>query len=143
MIILGIILEQIRVYAERAAILEGLGWIEAFKRGWEVLKENLGPTIVFWLIFFVIGLVLAAIVAGIMFATIIPFVGITVSSDPGPWLIAPLCCGGLIAVIVGALIGSIIETFTSATWTLAYREMTGWSAAPVEIEELDLEPVAE
>ena len=32
-IILAIVLEQIRVYAERAAVLEGLGWIEAFKRG--------------------------------------------------------------------------------------------------------------
>ena len=42
-IILAIVLNQIRIYAERAAILEDLGWIDAFKRGWEVLKANLGP----------------------------------------------------------------------------------------------------
>ena len=41
MIILAIVLEQIRIYAERAAVLEGLGWIEAFQRGWDVLKANI------------------------------------------------------------------------------------------------------
>ncbi|MCJ7659451.1 MAG: hypothetical protein MUO67_09905, partial [Anaerolineales bacterium] len=61
MIILGIVLEQIRVYGERAAILEDLGWINAFKRGWQVLKENLGPTIIFWLIFLAIGIVIFVI----------------------------------------------------------------------------------
>jgi len=55
MFILALVLDQIRTYAERAAVLEGMGWIDAFKRGWEVIKENLGPTIIYWIIFFVIG----------------------------------------------------------------------------------------
>jgi hypothetical protein len=138
MVILGIILQQIRVYAERAAILEGLGWIDAFKRGWQVIKENLGPTVVFWLIFLVIGLLIAIVVGGILFAAAIPLIAIFSNTDPGAWLLAPVCCGGLLALIVGGLIGAIVETFTSATWTLAYREMTGLAkpAAPVA------EPVA-
>ena len=42
-----------------------------------------------------------------------------------------------VVAIVLALVMSIVETFTSATWTLAYRELTGLAAAPVEetIEE--------
>jgi hypothetical protein len=135
MIILGIVLNQIRIYAERAAILEGLGWIEAFKRGWEVLKANLGPTIVFWVIFFVIGFALVVLVIGLVMLSVVPFIAIIASTDPGAWLIAPICCGGLLAFIVFALIGAIVETFTSATWTLAYREMTGLAqpvAEPVE-----------
>jgi hypothetical protein len=51
-------------------------------------------------------------------------------ADPGPWILAPLCFGGLLAAIVFGLLGSIVETFTSATWTLAYRELTGWQGAP-------------
>ena len=55
-------------------------------------------------------------------------VAIFANSEPGLWMVAPLCCGGLLAMIAFALIGAIIETFTSATWTLAYRELTADSA---------------
>jgi hypothetical protein len=102
-----------------------------------VLKENLGPTIVFWLIFLVIGFVLAAVVFGVMLAMFVPLVAVFASTDLGPWMVAPLCCGGVLAFIVAALIGAIIETFTSATWTLAYREMTGLAEQPAA------EPIAE
>jgi hypothetical protein len=125
MIILAIVLEQIRIYAERAAVLEGLGWIEAFKRGWDVLKANIGPTIVFWIIFFVIGFLLFMIIAFILIAAFVPFIAMFAATDPGAWWAVPICCGGLIAIIVGALLSAIVQTFTSATWTLVYREMTG------------------
>lgn len=127
-IILAIVLQQIKVYAYRAAILEGLGWIDAFKRGWEVLKANIGPTIIFWLIFLVVGLVIAAVGGGTALAVAVPFAAAFVSIEPGPWIAAPLFCGGLLIVLIIALISSIVETFSSATWTLAYREMTGCAA---------------
>jgi hypothetical protein len=136
-ILLAIVLEQIRVYAERAAILEGMGWIDAFKRGWQVIKENLGPTIVLWLIFLVIGLILGGIVAGGTLALFAPFVAAFSRAEPGPWILVPICAGGLLGVIVFALIASIVQTFTSATWTLAYREFTGLAAKPAA------EPTAE
>jgi hypothetical protein len=125
MIILAIVLEQIRVYAERAAILEDMGWVDAFKRGWEVLKENVGPTIIFWFIFLGIGLFFAALVIGGMFVLAIPMLVAFSNVDPGPWLAVPFCCGGLIVFIIAILVNAIVQTFTSATWTLAYREMTG------------------
>ena len=125
LLILGIVLDQIRTYAERAAILEGLGWLDAFKRGWEVLKVHLGPTIILWLIFVAIGFVLVmATIAGVA-AVALPLLAVTAAVEPGPWLIAPACCGGLVALIVFALVAAVIETFTSASWTLAYRELTG------------------
>jgi hypothetical protein len=49
----------------------------------------------------------------------------------------------LLFIIVAALINSLVTTFTSATWTLAYREMTGLSAVPPEAAQLVVEPVAE
>ena len=135
MIILGIVLEQIRVYGERAAILDDLGWIEAFKRGWQVLKENLGATIIFWFIFFGIGIVIFVISFAIIAAIAAPFLLLLLPSvDPGTWLIVPACFAGLVTVIVFILIKSVVTTFTSATWTLAYREMTG-----KELQAADLE----
>lgn len=130
MFIVTIILQQIRIYAERAAIVEDLGWIDAFSRGWDVLKANLGPTIVFWLIFFAIGVVFFVAIAAVLGVTALPFIALVANVDTGPWLFAPICCGGLIAVIVAAVINAIVQTFTSATWTLAYREMIGLSSPP-------------
>jgi hypothetical protein len=123
--IVALVLAQIRIYAERAAVMERLGWIDAFKRGWEVLKENLGPTIILWIIFFFIGLALALVITAVLLVLMLPFIAILTSSDPASWAIGPLCCGGVLLAIVLAVISAVIETFTSATWTLAYRELTG------------------
>lgn len=140
MVILAIILQQIRLYAERAAILEDLGWIEAFVRGWDVLKANLGPTIVFWIIFFAIGVVFFIAIAAILGITAVPFIALVANVDPGTWLIAPVICGGLVFVVVAALVNAIVQTFTSATWTLAYRDMVGLSGPAAEpVEELAAE----
>ena len=127
-------LEQIRVYGERAAILEDAGWIEAFKRGWQVLTENLGPTIILWLIFFALGLVIAFIVFVMFIIVAAPFLALLGLSDSGAWIIAPAACAGLIALVFFALLNSVVNAFTSATWTLAFRELTGWEA-PLELEE--------
>lgn len=138
--ILVLVLEQIRVYGERAAILEDLGWIDAFKRGWEVLRDNLGATVVLWLIFFAIGIVIFGISFALVFVLAAPLFGLFAIGDPGWWLLGPLCIGGLLGTIIFALIRSIVVTFTSATWTLAYREMTSIPDHP----DLDnLEVIAE
>jgi hypothetical protein len=129
-----IILSQIQTYAERAAILEDMGWLDAFRRGWQVLKENLGPTIIYWLIFFALGIVIIFVIMSGVFALAAPLIAIFSSIDPGPWLAVPLCFGGLLGILLAAVVGSIITTFTSATWTLAYREFTGL-AAPATTEE--------
>jgi len=131
LIIVAIVLDQIRIYAERAAILEGLGWIDAFKRGWEVIKDHLGPTVILWLIFFALGFVIFGLVIGVMVVVGLPAGLLAASLEPSGWLAAPLCCGGLLAFIFFALLGAVVETFTSATWTLAYRELTGFVPQPV------------
>jgi hypothetical protein len=124
LVILSVILAQIRIYAERAAVLEGLGWIDAFKRGWQVLKDNLGPTIIYWLIFLVIGLAVGAVIVFVLFLSLFPLFMILAATELEWLIVGSVCCLGPVAIIVAALVGAIIQTFSSATWTLAYREMT-------------------
>jgi hypothetical protein len=133
-ILLAIVLAQIRLYAERAAMLEGLDWISAFKRGWQVLKENLGATVVFWLIFVVIGMIVGAVIAAPLFVLMVPLAGMMGhQAGNADWLVVPMCCGGLLWLIFAALVGSVVQTFTSATWTLAYRQFTGTAVlTPIE-----------
>ncbi|MCJ7536567.1 MAG: hypothetical protein WBD62_10015 [Anaerolineales bacterium] len=124
LVVLVVILEQIRIYGERAAILEDLGWIDAFKRGWQILVENIGATLILWLIFFALGIVIFGIIFVIMLALSVPLLALFVNADPGWLLIGPLCVGGVIGAIVYAVIRSIIVAFTSSTWTLAFMELT-------------------
>jgi hypothetical protein len=123
-VVLAVVLSQIQLYAERAAILEGKGWIDAFKRGWQVLKTNLGPTIVFWLIFLVVGGVLVAIVVGGILALALPAVALFGNNNPSALAIVMMCGGALVGFVILAAVGAIVQTFTSATWTLVYRQLT-------------------
>lgn len=125
LILVGLVLGQIRIYAERAAIIEGLGWIDAFRRGWQVLRDNLGPTIVLWLILFVLGMALVVMIAAVTAVLFLPMVALVGGADFRAWAVVPLVCGGLIGIVVLAVVASILETFTSGLWTLAFRELTG------------------
>lgn len=101
-----IVLSILRNFAERACMLEDLGVVDSYRRGANVLMENLGEAIVLALI--QIGLF---IVLGILL-----FV---------PGLIAVLCC--LLWPLLLAVQG-FSEAFQSALWTLAWRTWTGRSA---------------
>lgn len=146
-LLLALVLEQIRTYAERAAMLENLGWLDAFSRGWQVLRTHLGPTLMLWLIFLVIGLVFAAVVIGGILALLAPIIaigGLSGGFNNGltPALIGTLCVGGLIGILIAAIIGSVVQTFTSATWTLAYRQLTGLTPTVATTVETPLAPLA-
>ncbi|MFW6070323.1 MAG: DUF7544 domain-containing protein [bacterium] len=101
-----LILSILRTFAERACMLEDLGVIDAYRRGWNVLMANLGEAIILFVLQIVIFLVLGAVL----------FV---------PGLFILLCCllWPLLFVAQGA-----ITAFVSALWTLAWREWTGLSA---------------
>ena len=122
--VLTIVLEQIRIYGERAAMLEDLGWIDAFKRGWQVLVENIGATLILWLIFFALGIVIFGITFVVMMILMVPMMGLFFTMDPSWQLFIPLCLGGAVGTLVYAVIRSIIVAFTSSTWTLAFMELT-------------------
>jgi hypothetical protein len=125
LILVGLVLGQIRIYAERAAIIEGLGWIDAFRRGWQVLRNNLGPTIVVWLILLVLGMIIVFMIAAVTAVLLLPMVALMGGAGFRAWAVVPLACGGLIGIVVVAVVASILETFTSALWTLAFRELSG------------------
>lgn len=129
---LAIVLEQIRVYGERAAILEDLTWIEAFKRGWQVLKTNLGHTIIFWILFAALGFGLFIVSFALILGVFVPIIIGVVLLEPQTWMIVPGICIGLVLIAIFVVIKSVVTTFISAGWTLAFREMTGMNQKMLE-----------
>jgi hypothetical protein len=124
-VLAGLILEQIRTYAERAAILEGLNWTAAFGRGWRVLRDNIGPTLILWLIFLVLAIAFGIVTLIILSPLLLPFAALSAQNQNGSAFWVLFCGAGLVALVVGAIVNSVVQVFTSATWTLTYRALTG------------------
>jgi len=98
-----LVLSILRNFAERAAMLENLGVIDAYRRGTRVLMANLGEAI----ILFVLQIAIFIVLGILLFL-------------PGIFLALCCCLWPLLLVVQGA-----ISAFLSALWTLAWRTWTG------------------
>lgn len=99
---LSLVLGLLRTFANRAAMLEGLGVVASYGRGFSVLLENLGPALLIFIIQVAITVLLAIVLlpAGIFVA---------------------LCC--LLWPLL-FLFQGFMAAFFSAVWTLAWRQWT-------------------
>jgi hypothetical protein len=102
---IALLLLLLRTFAERACMLEDLGVLAAYSRGWAVLTQNLGPAVILFLIQIGISIVLA--------------VGLF-----GPGVIMALC---FLLWPVLLLVNGAIAAYFSTLWTLAWREWTATS----------------
>jgi hypothetical protein len=124
-VIVAIVTGAIQVLAIRFHVIEGRGVLESIAAGWRLLREQFGKVAVFWLILvgvrFLVGLILAIpmCLLGALFA--LPMaVGSGLSDAPN---LVCLCGGGLILWAIGALLNSVVETYFSTCWTLAFRQL--------------------
>ena len=106
----ALVLSALRIFAERACMLEGLGVMDSYRRGWEVLKANLGDGILLFILQVVIsvGLAIALFLPGIIIA---------------------LCC---FLWPLFLAFGGYMNAFFSSMWTLAWREWTLLPDVPAE-----------
>jgi hypothetical protein len=110
---IALILSLAAAFAIRACMIEDVGVMAAFRRGFEVLGENLGSVLL-------LGLIQIAVSIGLGVILILP------------GILMALCCllWPLLILIQGA-----ISTYFSTLWTLAWREFVGQSAIVEVIPE--------
>lgn len=99
-----LVVSVLSTFATRACMLEDTGVIASYRRGLEVLGDNLGPALILFGLQVVINIVL-----GIIFLI--------------PSILAALCC--LLWPLL-ILIQAAFVTFYSILWTLAWREWAGY-----------------
>jgi hypothetical protein len=123
----GMIIEQ----ANRAMVLEDLGIVDGFKRGWEVFRTNLWQVIVMALILFGISLVLGIVIALPIFIVVFPTIFAFAMGEGRSFtpLYIALACICLYAPVSWALNG-ILNTFTQSAWTLTYLRLTQKTDTP-------------
>ncbi len=121
---LTIVVEQANI----AIVVEDLGIMDGLRRGWEVVRANLGQMIVMGLILFLgVGLIGGAIVSLPIFLVVIPAaIGIAAQTEGSVMLgigITMLCVAAFLPVVL--FLNGILTSYTETAWTLTYLRLTG------------------
>jgi len=121
-------LNVLRSLAIRACVLEGYAVRDSVLRAWTMLREHVGPLAVLWLILAGIGIgaaVLLSLPLVLVTAALVALVWLAMAMAAlSPlWLLALTLIIGLPVWLVGSAVHGVVETFLSASWTLAYREL--------------------
>ncbi|GAB4574634.1 MAG: hypothetical protein Kow0077_22190 [Anaerolineae bacterium] len=122
LVVMSLFLTLVQHLADRAALLEGLGPLAAFRRGWQLLAQNharLRGGILVWLgVSLTLRLLLAVPATGL----ILPTVFAAIAGRPvETGVLAILCVAGFLTVMV-SLLFAVGNVFTAALWTLLFRE---------------------
>ena len=124
--------------ANAALIIENLGLADGVRRGWDVVKSNVGSILVIWLIGAVIGLVVGFLIALPVLLIVIPAaIGFAATGRQLSWTflaVGAACLTVYLPVLIVA--GGILTTYVESLWALTYlrlrrpRESTETPASP-------------
>ncbi len=157
-ILVGIALSLLVQFWRRAVVLEDRGIRDAIRRGWQLLRQRLGDVVVMGLIVFALGLAWAIVMVPVFFLLLAVAVvtgglpallayGITslLAQGATPWIVAAIVGVPLLIVVLAiplAVLGGLMETFRSSTWTLTYRELLALEAGQAAPREVPPAPPA-
>lgn len=132
--IVGWILGLLNKIAARSCVLENLGVMDSVKRGWNILRKNIGYTLLNWFILAVFSGIFGFAAAMPALILWIPTARAFMHND---WSSATVVTGILTFtyfVIMGAGVGGILTSFNSTLWTKLYKEFVAKeSSVAVEI----------
>jgi len=132
--IVGIVVQQ----ATAAMVIEELSMVDGVRRGWEVVKRNIGPVLLIWLITAVIGVVVGLVIAIPVLIVVIP-AAIAFAASRGELPTAALLVAGLCFALylpILLVLNGILTAYIESVWALTFmrltrpRESTGTLEAP-------------
>jgi hypothetical protein len=132
--VVGIVVHQVNA----AMVIENLGLADGVRRGWDVVKRNVGSVLVIWLITGVIGLVVGFVIVLPVLLIVIPAaIGFAAAGRQlsSTFLVAGAACLTIYLPVL-LVAGGILTTYTESLWTLTFlrlrrpRENTGTLASP-------------
>jgi hypothetical protein len=110
-----------------AIVGENLSIPDGVRRGWEIIRNNLGTTIVVSLIIFIGSLIIGLLIGLPFLAIVLPVIaGVFSQTDIG--LRTGLIAGGVILLLylpVAIVLYGVLQTYVGTVWTLFFRRMTG------------------
>lgn len=124
----GIVVNLILELANVAIVKENVGIWDGFRRGWEMIRTNIGPLLVMALILFAISLAIGLIIAMPIFIIVIPAFIASIGMGQGsnisyiPLIVAGLCFAAYLPV--AWLLNGVLTTYIGSAWTLTYLRLS-------------------
>jgi hypothetical protein len=139
--VISVVVEQ----ASIAIVLEDLGIVEGLNRGWAVVKANVGPMILMWLVLGLgVGGIGGFILAIPVFVIVVPaMVGVMSQSQTatsGGLLVAGLCFVAYLPVLI--VLNGILRGYIETAWTLTFMRLTNRPAAAALAAVEEIPPAA-
>lgn len=133
-VLLMIPLGVLGILSVRALVLEDRGVLGSIRRGWGIFTGNLGEIAVLWLIFLLMGLVVAIVIGLPMAAmALIMFVPLAFMAMASPIFLILVLLAGILFGLASAAVNGVIEAYTSTVWTLAYRQFAAQPSPALEM----------
>lgn len=114
----SVIIEQ----ANAAMVLEDLGIQAGLRKGWDVVRANIGPMIALGLILLIGAAVVGFVFAIPIFVAVVPFIVGAASNNTSPIWIAVACCALYLPVLI--VLNGILTAYIQTVWALAYMRLT-------------------
>jgi hypothetical protein len=110
-----------------AIVGENLSIMDGVRRGWQIIRSNLGPTIVVSLVIF-IGTLIVSLLIGLPFLIVVLPLAAGFISQTNTGFMTGLIVAGVILLIylpIAIILGGILQAYIGTIWTLFFRRMTG------------------
>jgi hypothetical protein len=118
--VVALIVEQANV----AIVLEDLSMSAGFRRGWAIVRANIGPALIMAIILGVLGFALSLLIAIPILVVVIPaaftYSANTESSTPLVFMSVCVCLYLPIAIFLQGILVSYIQS----AWTLTFMRLT-------------------
>ena len=115
---ISLVIEQANV----AIVLENLGIGDGVRKGWEVVRANLGPMIVMALILFIGGAVIGFIVGIPIILAVVPLIFGAATNNANPAWITAICCAAYFPILL--VLSGILNAYIQSVWALTYMRLT-------------------
>lgn len=119
---IGIVIEQANI----AIVVENLGILAGLQRGWDIVRNNLGPVIIMALILYLGVSLIAGFIIGLPLVLLgMPLiVGVLSGAEralQGGALISALCFIGYLPILI--VLSGILRAYIESAWTLTFLRL--------------------
>jgi hypothetical protein len=117
----GIVLHLLNLLAARACVLEHLTMRASLRRGWFVLRRNVGYTALNWFLFVIFGAIFGVVAALPALLLVVAAGQAFLQNDWTPWALIAAIGVSIYFVVMGIGVGGILTGFNSTVWTVLYQ----------------------
>jgi hypothetical protein len=117
----GVVLHLLNVLAARACVLERLTMRASLRRGWLVLRHNLGYTVLNWFVFLIAGAIFGFVAAIPALLLLIVAGQAFLQNDWTPLALIAAVGVAIYFVVMSIGVGGILTSFNSTVWTVLYQ----------------------